>query len=355
MKHAKKRAKLLGATRALLATLAQTAPETELLQASIEALTDLLQVKYGAIGVLDEQGNLTQFVHTGMSAEVAARLKHPPEGRGLLGVVIREKAALRLDNMADDPRSEGFPPNHPKMTSLLAVPISNLDRVYGRIYLCDKLDKTAFSDDDEELALSLANAISLIMDNARKMDELKHEKSLLIYAAFHDPLTKLPNRALFCDRMVQALSRANRNQTQVAILFCDLDGFKPINDTMGHQAGDHVLKTMGERFTNCIREHDTVARVGGDEFVFVLSEMESVEHSATVAQKILNTISQPIPFDGHEIMLFGSIGIAIYPLDGEETEGLMKNADIAMYQAKRLGKNNYQYYEERVSGILCIS
>ena len=346
MKRSKKRDKLLDATRTLLATLTRTANDTDLLQAGIEALAKLIQVKYGAIGVLDEAGHLAQFVYTGISTENVRKMAHPPGGGGLLGAVIRENTVLRLDNMADDQRSKGFPEHHPEMTSLLAVPISNLDRVYGRIYLCDKFDKTPFSDADEELASNFANALSLILDSARRMDELKKEQCQLIHAAFHDPLTNLPNRVLLRDRISQIMSHANRNQTQVAVMFCDLDGFKGVNDTLGHQAGDHILKTMAGRFTQCVRGNDTVARIGGDEFVFVLSVVESVEHAGTVAQKILNAISQQIFFGEHEIELSGSIGIALYPIDGEEAEHLVKNADIAMYQAKRRGKNNYQFFAE---------
>lgn len=338
----------MGATRTLLATLAQTAPETELLQASIEALANLLQVKYGAIGMLDEQGNLTQFVYSGMSKEEAGRLTHPPKGSGLLGAVIRENSILRMDNMAHDPRNKGFPSGHPSMTSLLAVPVSHLDRVYGRIYLCDKFDKSSFSDEDEELALNFASALSLILDNAHKMELLKQEQSLLIHSACHDPLTNLPNRLLLCDRIGQAMSHAHRNQTLLAILYCDLDGFKAINDTLGHHTGDQVLKAMGERFVHCMRGDDTVARVGGDEFVFVLSEVESVEHAATVAQKILDAIAQSLSVDSHEVILSGSIGIAIYPLDGGAVEHLIKSADTAMYKAKECGKNNFQFFKQKI-------
>lgn len=337
-------AKLLGATRTLLATLAKTVPETDLLQAGIEALAKLIEVQYGAISLLDESGNLLQFVHTGLSAEQAKSMGHAPMGRGLLGAIIQKNAVIRLDHMADDPRSEGFPSGHPPMASLLAVPISNPDWVYGRIYLCDKFDKSAFSDEDEELALNFANALALILDNARKMDELKKEQSQLVHTALHDALTNLPNRILLCDRIGQAMSYAHRNQTQIAILFCDLDGFKGINDSLGHQAGDQILKAMAGRFTHCLRGDDTVARVGGDEFVFVLSVVDSVEHAGIVAQKILDAIAQRISVDGHELSLSGSIGIAIYPIDGAETEHLVKNADTAMYKAKRRGKNNYQFF-----------
>jgi len=348
MRHAKGRAKLLGATRMLLATLANTVPETELLQAGIEALAKLIQVKYGAISLLDETGNILQFVYTGVSREEVQSTLHPPKGRGLLGTVIQKNAVIRLDKMASDPKSGGFPSGHPPMTSLLAVPVSSLDRVYGRIYLCDKFDKSPFSEEDEELTLSFANAIALILDNARKMEELKKEQSCLIHTALHDSLTNLPNRVLLCDRIGQVVCHANRNQTRVAILFCDLDGFKDINDSLGHQVGDQILKTMAGRFTQCVRGDDTVARIGGDEFIFVLSEVESAEHAGTVAQKILDAISQRIFVGDHEITLSCSIGIALYPTDGEEMEGLVKNADAAMYSAKKRGKNNFQFFSEKM-------
>jgi diguanylate cyclase (GGDEF)-like protein len=129
----------------------------------------------------------------------------------------------------------------------------------------------------------------------------------------------------------------------MAVMYCDLDGFKAVNDRLGHHAGDQVLKVMGERFASCMREEDTVARVGGDEFVFVLSEVASVEHAATVARKILDAIGQWLSVEGQEVMLSGSIGIAIYPFDGDGVEHLIKSADIAMYKAKGCGKNNFQF------------
>jgi diguanylate cyclase (GGDEF)-like protein len=348
MNYPDNRTKLLGATKTLLATLARSTHETNLLQASIEALMELIQVKYGVISMLDEQGNPTQFIHAGMAAAEVGRIMNLPTGSGLLGVVIRKNAGLRLDNMADDPRSVGFPANHPHMTSLLAVPISNRERVYGRIYLCDKFDKKTFSDEDEALALNFANALSLILDNEREIAKLKKEQNLLAHSAFHDPLTNLPNRILLCDRIKQVICQAHRNQSQAAILFCDLDGFKTINDSLGHQAGDQVLRMMSERLMNCLRGEDTVARIGGDEFVFVLPNVESADHTRIIAQKILDTIAKNIHVDGREIMLSGSVGIAIFPFDGDATEHLIKNADAAMYKAKECGKNNYQFFTEEM-------
>jgi diguanylate cyclase (GGDEF)-like protein len=340
------RARLLGAARDLLATLAKSASEQNLLQASIDALMELVQVQYGAISMLDELGNVTRFVYAGINAEQAQQIIYRPKGSGLLGKVVRENVVLRLDNMADNSRRGGFSANHPPMTSLLTIPISNLDRMYGRIYLCDKRDGNAFSDEDEQLAINFASALSLMLDNERKLAELKTEQDKLVHSALHDPLTNLPNRVLLADRVGQVLSRAHRNQTQAAILFCDLDDFKSINDSMGHQAGDQVLKTISERLVSCVRVEDTVARMGGDEFVFLLSNVESVEQAEVVAQKVLEVMAQSIQIDGCEIMLSGSVGIAIFPFDGVIAERLIRNADSAMYRAKEGGKNNYCFFSE---------
>ncbi len=341
MKHPLDRTRLLLAMRTLLATLAHAAPEKDLLQAGIEALMDLLQVRHGAIGMLDEHGGLKQFVHSGLSEEEAARLMQPPTGAGLLDLVWRKRSERQPGDGAAA-AAEHFP----CQASLLSVPIASEARAYGRIYLCDKLDRSAFSVADEELALNFANAFSLILDSARRLAELKQEQISLAYSALHDPLTNLPNRTLLRDRVGHALKQAHRNKTQTAILFCDLDDFKAVNDTLGHQAGDKVLQMVSERLSGCVREEDTVARIGGDEFVFVLSHVESADHTRVVAQKILDAVSQGMSVEGCEIRLSGSIGISVYPFDGEAVERLMKNADTAMYKAKESGKNNFRFFGE---------
>jgi diguanylate cyclase (GGDEF)-like protein len=344
MKYSGKRAELLNITRSLLATLTRSTIETNLLQTGIEALARLIEVKYGAIGLLDEQGKLIHFAHTGMKPEEVQRIGRQPEGKGLLGVVIRGNAVLRLDDLAADPRSAGFPPHHPPMKTLLAVPVSSQGRVYGRVYLCDRLDGAPFSDEDEELTVSFASALSLVLDNARKIEELGKSQNLA--AALHDVLTGLPNLALLYERANQILSHANRSKHQVAVMFCGLDGFRTVNESFGHEAGDHILKTMAKRFLGSVREEDTVARVGGDEFVLMLPDIDSVIHIELVAQKILDAISGPIAIGEQIVTLSGSIGIAVYPNDGETTESMVKNADIAMYKAKEFGRNNYQFFSE---------
>jgi diguanylate cyclase (GGDEF)-like protein len=169
------------------------------------------------------------------------------------------------------------------------------------------------------------------------------------YLAFHDGLTGLPNRSLFSKLLSQCISEARRYKRQLAVVFLDLDRFKQINDTLGHEAGDQLLQEVATRLKGCVRDSDTVARLGGDEFVLLLPELEDGKYAATVAQKILLVIARAYVLIGQEFRVTASVGISTYPHDGLDEQTLTKNADIAMYQAKAEGKNNFQFYSEKLN------
>jgi diguanylate cyclase (GGDEF)-like protein len=169
------------------------------------------------------------------------------------------------------------------------------------------------------------------------------------YLAYHDGLTALPNRSLFNKLLSQAISLAKRHDRQLAVAFIDLDRFKQINDTLGHEAGDELLKEVANRLKACLRDSDTVARLGGDEFVVLMTELGDQKYAATVAQKIITAIAKPVILLGQDFRVTASIGISSYPKDGLNEQTLTKNADIAMYQAKEDGKNNFQFYSERLN------
>lgn len=166
----------------------------------------------------------------------------------------------------------------------------------------------------------------------------------LSHQAHHDALTGLPNRILFKDRANQAIAQAHRHQTHVALLFLDLDRFKLINDTLGHTVGDLLLQATGERLSACLREGDTVSRQGGDEFLILLPEMHSEDQVAQVAQKLVNVFTTPFFLLEQEVYITASLGIVLFPTDGEDIETLIKHADTAMYHAKEEGRNRYQFY-----------
>jgi len=177
----------------------------------------------------------------------------------------------------------------------------------------------------------------------------KQAEETIKHLAFHDPLTELPNRILFADRIQQALRRAERNKEQVALLFIDLDRFKSVNDTLGHAAGDTILKEVAKRLQNCLRQADTVSRFGGDEFNVLLTQISREEEVKMIAHKILKALEWPYLVEDQEIFLSGSIGIALYPKDGQDAMSLTKNADTALYRAKDLGRNNYQPYSSAMN------
>jgi diguanylate cyclase (GGDEF)-like protein len=162
--------------------------------------------------------------------------------------------------------------------------------------------------------------------------------------AYHDTLTGLPNRLLFRDRLSIAVAQAHRSRQKLAVLFIDLDRFKLINDSLGHALGDRVLQTVSARLQASVREGDTVARVGGDEFVLILPGVERPLQIARVAEKICDALKEPLVLEGHELFVTTSVGISVYPDDGEDAEALLKNADTAMYRAKEQGRNRYQLF-----------
>jgi diguanylate cyclase (GGDEF)-like protein len=166
--------------------------------------------------------------------------------------------------------------------------------------------------------------------------------------AHHDPLTGLPNRLLFDDRLQNAIEQATRNDQRCLLLFLDLDGFKVINDTLGHSVGDELLSTVGERLRSVLRSSDTIARLGGDEFV-ILAGSANPAYTTQLAQKILDQLRVPVPVSGKLLLVTGSIGIAVFPDNGTDSQQLMRAADMAMYTAKSEGRNRYHFYAEDMS------
>jgi len=172
------------------------------------------------------------------------------------------------------------------------------------------------------------------------------------YMAHHDALTGLPNRRLMQDRLNQAIMSARRKQRHVAVLFLDLDRFKVVNDTLGHDTGDFILKDVARRLVTCVREGDTVSREGGDEFVMILPDLERPEHARVVADKIIKDLSRPVEIGGHEIHITPSIGISHYPNDATDVHQLLKHADNAMYQAKDAGRNTVRFFTNDLNFLL---
>jgi len=175
-------------------------------------------------------------------------------------------------------------------------------------------------------------------------DELSEQRSILYHQAHHDALTGLPNRVLFLDRLEQGVIKAKRHSEGLALFFIDLDKFKHINDSLGHDTGDSVLKIVSKRLENIVRKEDTVARLSGDEFTIIIEELKNPQDISTIAEKILKTLQEPIHIENHQLYVSGSLGISMYPEDATDAQNLLKYADTAMYKAKEEGRNNFQFY-----------
>ncbi len=213
-----------------------------------------------------------------------------------------------------------------------------------------------------EIIYNQSGSAEIMMGAVQDVTQLKTAEEEIHHLAYYDRLTGLANRTLFMDRLGYEISAATRNGKLFALLFIDLDQFKRINDTLGHHIGDLLLKNVSETLKKCIRKNDTVtgpvafsnsehliARLVGDEFIILLTDIQRPENAAIVARKIIQTIPETFFIDGHEISVTSSIGISVFPADGEEMEILLKNADSAMYHAKKKGKNNYQFYKKSLN------
>ncbi|BBM84834.1 GGDEF domain-containing protein [Candidatus Uabimicrobium amorphum] len=205
---------------------------------------------------------------------------------------------------------------------------------------------------DGEIYLQWANISSITDDDKihyvaifSDITTVKSEEKKLRKMAYYDHLTSLPNRLLLCERLEHAITTAKRRQSMVAVLFVDLDNFKTINDSLGHDVGDQFLQDVAKKMASSVRENDTVARIGGDEFVIILEDIKEAKNCELVAYKIITSVSEVIVKD---LQAGASVGISVGPMDGYEAQTLLKKADIAMYKAKCSGKNNFAFYEKDI-------
>ncbi len=189
-----------------------------------------------------------------------------------------------------------------------------------------------------------AGGVSHFIGIMTDVTERKARESQMEFKAGHDTLTELPNRTLLEDRLSHAIDHAHRTGELVAVLFVDLDRFKPVNDTLGHAVGDALLRVVADRLRACVRAEDSVARIGGDEFVVMLEGLERPAAAEKVARKIMESLGQPLTIEGHALDISGTVGISLFPRDGTDVETLLRHADVAMYRAKKAGRNTFRFY-----------
>ncbi|MFL5891638.1 MAG: putative bifunctional diguanylate cyclase/phosphodiesterase [Solirubrobacterales bacterium] len=346
--QASENAQLLNALRerqGLLERLAQLQrgivdrlPVHEVLEAVVESACELLDCRVGMLWIADaDDPDHTAAVATmGADDELLERRRRRPAEAGISGRAMRERMLVVADAVTGtDPSGDlgDFP--HDGVTAAMAAPVFERGRVVGSLGVASTESRRMFVPRDQQVLLSLAEHASLALNHARAVEDAVHE-------ALHDSLTGLPNRSLFLDRMRHALARAERGDEPVAVLFCDLDGFKTVNDSLGHRTGDRLLVLVAERLIECLRPADTIARLGGDEFAVLLEELREPGDAARAAQRLLDALKAPFVLRGREFYVSASIGIAAGAGDAET---LLRDADLAMYRAKARGKGRYAVYE----------
>lgn len=267
-----------------------------------------------------------------------------PFGFGPTGTAIRENQPVWCQDFQHDPATAPWHERGARLGFLASasLPLLRNGVTIGAFTLyADEVN--AFEEDVRELLVEIAADISYALDNFALETERKQAEERIQWLAHFDVLTGLPNRALFTDRINHAIRLAQRTHTQLAILFLDLDHFKNINDTLGHRIGDQLLIAVAKRLKSAVRDEDTISRQGGDEFILVLPGTDA-NGAAHVAEKLLMEVAQSCQIEQHELVVTPSIGITIYPNDGEDFEALSQRADVAMYRAKQEGRNKFCFY-----------
>jgi len=276
-----------------------------------------------------------------------------PEGRGLTGTAFRTKAPCIMNDFLTNERTAHWHKlaRDGGTRSGASFPLLRKggDAVGVLLFLAG--EENVFTDDLVELLAKLAENISFALDNFERADEKTKADARIEYLASHDSLTDLPNREMFNELLRHAIETAGRYHRRFAVLFIDLDRFKIINDSLGHDAGDMLLVEIGSRLRNALRSSDVVARLGGDEFVVILEEAAENDDVMRVARELLSVLSQPLQLSGHECHTTASIGVAMYPSDGVDVQTLTKNADMAMYLAKEDGKNGFRFFTKEIKTL----
>jgi diguanylate cyclase (GGDEF)-like protein len=261
--------------------------------------------------------------------------------------ILVHRHAVLLSRPINESRRRGYLASRSLRDAVMA-PLLGSEGVVGVMVVGNRLgDVSTFQDEDLKLLETLAKHVAVSLENGRLEDslaQLTRLKEELRHQAFHDSLTRLPNRTLFTERVAHAVSRRTRTHKSLAVLFLDVDDFKTINDSLGHTAGDQVLITVADRLARCLRPTDTVARLGGDEFGILLDDMNDPSDALMAAERIIGTLGEPTHLAGREMSIKASVGITL-DSDGADAETLLRNADLAMYMAKRRGKGRYQVFE----------
>jgi diguanylate cyclase (GGDEF)-like protein/PAS domain S-box-containing protein len=314
----------------------------DVLKRAVELVSVSLNADYCTVLELDRSGkHLLLKAASGWPDELKARPSVPIRPGGRLEFVLSHREPLIIEDLPKDERFPESPLLKLGVRSGIQVPIFGTAGTYG-ILSAHARAELSYGPDDASFLQSVANILAVAIERKNAQERLER-------LAQFDSLTGLPNRQLFHDRLLKTMAHARRGGSPMAVLFIDLDRFKLVNDTQGHSAGDRLLQEAATRLLQCVRAGDTVGRFGGDEFGAIVTDLAKPGDAGVVAQKVLDAIAQPFKLDAHDTYVSASIGITLFPADGDNPEALVMNADTAMYRAKEQGRNTYQYFTREMN------
>jgi diguanylate cyclase (GGDEF)-like protein len=341
----KERQTLLARLTRIQRSIAVRAPISDVLHAVVTGAAELLGERVVALRRIDPEQPTQAVIVCSTGLETAAALDAPIKiGEGAGGRAISERQLVVIHDYCEAPNAlHAFATLG--LQAAMGAPVQEDGDVVGSLVVASYTPGRRFSLAEQEALMAFADHASVALTDARMVETLRQALLAARHDAMHDLLTGLPNRALLLDRLSQAAARSIRNQSIAALLFCDLDGLKNVNDSLRHETGDQLLVAVSARFALQLREADTVARLGGDEFAVLLEELESVDEANEVTERLLASLSEPIVISGHAIQVSASIGIAMCTHEQTDTATLLREADLAMYEVKRGGGAGYLHYQ----------
>ena len=347
--------RMLAALSATNEAIVRASSRSELFDLVCEAAAKGGKFKSTSIGLVRADSDYLDFVASaGPTADSARKVRVSineahPERRGISGTAVVSRQACIVNDYLADARGRAFHAiaRSESTKSGAGFPLFVRGQVVG-VMIFISPEKNTFTPEFAELLQRLTDNVSFALENFDRADEKTRADERIEYLASHDSLTNLPNREMFNGLLRRTIDAAARCQRSFAVLFIDLDRFKIINDSLGHDAGDMLLVEIGSRLRNALRSSDVVARLGGDEFVVILEEAAERHEVERIAGELLSVLSQPLQLSGHECHTTASIGIATYPFDGADMQTLTKNADMAMYLAKEDGKNGFRFFTKEI-------
>jgi len=333
------RQRLLEHLSTIQRAIARRAPQSQIFDAITSGAQELIGDDAAGLRLVDtdDPAMLLLVSHQGLRPELAKRLwRTPAPLAGAPGQAMLRDELVVIEGYANSPHGN-LDLADDRMQSSMAAPVHENGTVVGALVVGSYREGRTYSRADREVLLAFAEHVSLAVTDAKTLHDM-HE-------AFHDSLTGLASRALFMDRLDHGLACAAREESQVAVLFVDLDRFKVVNDSMGHAAGDLLLVEVADRLRTCLRDTDTAARIGGDEFAVLLQDLHGPQLATTVADQIIEVLHAPFEIRGKQVYINASVGVAFNTPNAQDAETLIQNSDLAMYQAKKSGTSACQVFE----------